>query len=215
MRRFRIIVSRACADEPAGTSPPTTGYGGSRKRRHVAQGAGNTDEDLAVIEAAVASSLVASSLLLAQPAHAEKRVALVIGNNDYKNVPKLQKALKRRPDHGRHPQATRFFGDGCGEPDAAGLQPDPAGIRQPGDTAFFFSALRSRGRISCCRPMCRRRPRVRKNWCATHRSWPTASSSGCRTRRCAPPSWCSMPAATIRSSEAERAPSPAAVVSRR
>src|SRR6476646_10247354 len=96
----------------------------------VAQGAGNTDEDLAVIEAAVASSLVASSLLLARPAHAEKRVALVIGNNDYKNVPTLQKALKRRPDHGRHPQATRFFGDGCGEPDAAGLQPDPAGIGQ-------------------------------------------------------------------------------------
>jgi hypothetical protein len=27
------------------------------------------------------------------PAHAEKRVALVIGNNDYKNVPKLQKAV--------------------------------------------------------------------------------------------------------------------------
>ena len=45
------------------------------------------------LRAAVASSLVASSLLLAQPAHAEKRVALVIGNNDYKNVPKLQKAV--------------------------------------------------------------------------------------------------------------------------
>jgi uncharacterized caspase-like protein len=32
-------------------------------------------------------------LALAAPAHAEKRVALVIGNNDYKNVPKLQKAV--------------------------------------------------------------------------------------------------------------------------
>ena len=29
----------------------------------------------------------------AAPAQAEKRVALVIGNNDYKNVPKLQKAV--------------------------------------------------------------------------------------------------------------------------
>ena len=29
----------------------------------------------------------------AVPAHAEKRVALVIGNNDYRNVPKLQKAV--------------------------------------------------------------------------------------------------------------------------
>src|SRR5258705_7114135 len=45
------------------------------------------------LRVAVAWSLVASSLLLAAPAHAEKRVALVIGNNDYKNVPKLQKAV--------------------------------------------------------------------------------------------------------------------------
>jgi len=35
----------------------------------------------------------AALLALAAPAHAEKRVALVIGNNDYKNVPKLQKAV--------------------------------------------------------------------------------------------------------------------------
>src|ERR1700693_4171658 len=46
-----------------------------------------------LLTAAVAWSLVTSSLLLAQPARAEKRVALVIGNNDYKNVPKLQKAV--------------------------------------------------------------------------------------------------------------------------
>ena len=32
-------------------------------------------------------------MMLAAPAYAEKRVALVIGNNDYKNVPKLQKAV--------------------------------------------------------------------------------------------------------------------------
>jgi uncharacterized caspase-like protein len=31
--------------------------------------------------------------VFAPPAHAEKRVALVIGNNDYRNVPKLQKAV--------------------------------------------------------------------------------------------------------------------------
>ena len=37
--------------------------------------------------------LAALLVLLAAPAHAEKRVALVIGNNDYKNVPKLQKAV--------------------------------------------------------------------------------------------------------------------------
>ena len=43
--------------------------------------------------AALALSLVASSLAFTLPAHAEKPVALVIGNNDYKNVPKLQKAV--------------------------------------------------------------------------------------------------------------------------
>src|SRR5215212_541610 len=38
-------------------------------------------------------SIAAAFLALAQPAQAAKRVALVIGNNDYKNVPKLQKAV--------------------------------------------------------------------------------------------------------------------------
>jgi Caspase domain len=44
-------------------------------------------------KAALAGSLAASFLAFAAPAHAEKRVALVIGNNDYRNVPKLQKAV--------------------------------------------------------------------------------------------------------------------------
>src|SRR5271167_1583240 len=39
------------------------------------------------------AALAAAVLALADPAQAEKRVALVIGNNDYKNVPKLQKAV--------------------------------------------------------------------------------------------------------------------------
>src|SRR6266576_6911536 len=39
------------------------------------------------------ASAAAIFLAFAAPAHAEKRVALVIGNNDYKNVPKLQKAV--------------------------------------------------------------------------------------------------------------------------
>src|SRR5215472_14469010 len=42
---------------------------------------------------ALACALAASLLALLPAAHAEKRVALVIGNNDYKNVPKLQKAV--------------------------------------------------------------------------------------------------------------------------
>jgi hypothetical protein len=41
-----------------------------------------------------AAAVVAAALAgYAAPAHAEKRVALVVGNNDYRNVPKLQKAV--------------------------------------------------------------------------------------------------------------------------
>ncbi len=42
---------------------------------------------------ALAASLAAALLMSAAPAHAEKRVALVIGNNDYSNIPQLQKAV--------------------------------------------------------------------------------------------------------------------------
>src|SRR5260370_28372147 len=45
------------------------------------------------IRTAFAWTLVTMFAVLAAPVHAEKRVALVIGNNDYKNVPKLQKAV--------------------------------------------------------------------------------------------------------------------------
>ncbi len=38
-------------------------------------------------------SIATAFVTLAAPAHAAKRVALVIGNNDYRNVPKLQKAV--------------------------------------------------------------------------------------------------------------------------
>src|ERR1700760_3467453 len=42
---------------------------------------------------AFAIALASSLLAMSAPAKAEKRVALVIGNNDYRNVPKLQKAV--------------------------------------------------------------------------------------------------------------------------
>ena len=40
-----------------------------------------------------AAGIVAAFAMSAAPAQAEKRVALVVGNNDYRNVPKLQKAV--------------------------------------------------------------------------------------------------------------------------
>jgi len=41
----------------------------------------------------VLAGLFAVTMAFAAPASAEKRVALVIGNNDYRNVPPLQKAV--------------------------------------------------------------------------------------------------------------------------
>ena len=85
----------------------------------------------------------ATLLALAQPAHAEKRVALVIGNNDYKNVPKLQKAVNDARTMGEtlkqlgfsvmvaENQTRQAFSETL-------LAFDKA--VEPGDTAFFFYA---------------------------------------------------------------------------
>jgi hypothetical protein len=86
---------------------------------------------------------LASLLVVAQPAYAEKRVALVIGNNDYKNVPKLQKAVNDARTMGEtlkqlgfsvmvaENQTRQAFSESLLAFDAAG---------GPGDTAFFFYA---------------------------------------------------------------------------
>ena len=95
------------------------------------------------IRIAALTSIAAALLVLAAPAHAEKRVALVIGNNDYKNVPKLQKAVNDARTMGdtlkqlgfsvmvAENQARQAFSQTLLAFDAA---------IQPGDTAFFFFA---------------------------------------------------------------------------
>src|SRR5713101_6127443 len=93
--------------------------------------------------AALAFSLVASLLALAQPAHAEKRVALVIGNNDYKNVPKLQKAVNDARTMGDTLKQLGFSVMVAeNQTRQAFSQTLPAfdNAVEPGDTAFFFYA---------------------------------------------------------------------------
>ena len=104
---------------------------------------GERDEDWLSFRAALALRLAASLLALAAPAHAEKRVALVIGNNDYKNVPKLQKAVNDARTMGdtlkqlgfsvmvAENQTRQAFSQTLLAFDAA---------VGPGDTAFFFYA---------------------------------------------------------------------------
>jgi hypothetical protein len=84
-----------------------------------------------------------ASLTLAAPAYADKRVALVIGNNDYKYVPKLQKAVndaRTMVDTLKQlgfsvmvaeNQTRTAFSETLLAFDAA---------LEPGDTAFFFYA---------------------------------------------------------------------------
>jgi hypothetical protein len=95
------------------------------------------------LRAAMAFGLAALLLMPGAAAHAEKRVALVIGNNDYKNVPKLQKAVNDARTMGdtlkqlgftvmvAENQTRQAFSESL-------LAFDNA--VGPGDTAFFFYA---------------------------------------------------------------------------
>ncbi len=93
--------------------------------------------------AVLAGAMTALLVGLAGPAHAEKRVALVIGNNDYKYVPKLQKAVND----------ARTMGDTLRQLGFAVMVAENQNRQQfsetllafdkaiePGDTAFFFYA---------------------------------------------------------------------------
>src|SRR6201995_5991564 len=87
---------------------------------------------------------VASSLLIAvAPAQAEKSVALVIGNNDYKNVPKLQKAVNDARTMGDTLKQLGFSVMVAENQNRAAFSQTLLAFDaavEPGDTAFFFYA---------------------------------------------------------------------------
>ena len=97
--------------------------------------------------AALAMSLAASFLALAAPAHAEKRVALVIGNNDYKNVPKLQKAVNDARTMGDTLKQLGFSVMVAENQNRQALQRDPAGVRQGGRARRYRVLLLCRPRL--------------------------------------------------------------------
>src|SRR5882672_4116048 len=93
--------------------------------------------------AALSGCLAASFLTLAAPAHAEKRVALVIGNNDYKNVPKLQKAVNDARAMGDTLKRLGFSVMVAENQTRQAFSQTLLAFDnavQPGDTAFFFYA---------------------------------------------------------------------------
>ncbi len=93
--------------------------------------------------AALRLGLAASLLALAAPAYAEKRVALVIGNNDYKNVPKLQKAVNDARTMGDTLKQLGFSVMVAENQNRQAFSETLLAFDkavQPGDTAFFFYA---------------------------------------------------------------------------
>ena len=95
------------------------------------------------LKVALLCVLVAALNGFAVPARAEKRVALVIGNNDYKNVPKLQKAVNDARSMG---DALRQLGFEVMVAENQNRQQFSQTLLAfdnavgPGDTAFFFYA---------------------------------------------------------------------------
>lgn len=86
---------------------------------------------------------VAALLALAAPAHAEKRVALVVGNNDYKNVPKLQKAVNDARTMGETLKQLGFTVMVAENQNRQAFSETLLAFDRavgPGDTAFFFYA---------------------------------------------------------------------------
>src|ERR1700694_3702913 len=92
---------------------------------------------------AALTSIAVPLMALAQPAHAEKRVALVIGNNDYRNVPKLQKAVNDARTMG---DTLKQLGFSVMVAETQNRQAFSETLLafdkavEPGDTAFFFYA---------------------------------------------------------------------------
>jgi hypothetical protein len=89
------------------------------------------------------AALLAATIALAAPAQAEKRVALVIGNNDYKNVPKLQKAVNDARTMGDTLKQLGFSVMVAENQTRAAFSQTLLAFDaavEPGDTAFFFYA---------------------------------------------------------------------------
>src|SRR6201994_5076601 len=93
--------------------------------------------------AATILGLCAAMLALAQPAHADKRIALVIGNNDYRNVPKLQKAVNDARTMGDTLKQLGFnvmVAENLNRQQFSQTLLAFDNAINPGDTAFFFYA---------------------------------------------------------------------------
>src|SRR5690242_6820469 len=89
------------------------------------------------------ASVAACMAAFTVPAHAEKRVALVVGNNDYRNVPKLQKAVNDARTMGDTLKQLGFTVMVAENQNRQAFSQTLLAFDrsvEPGDTAFFFYA---------------------------------------------------------------------------
>jgi hypothetical protein len=89
------------------------------------------------------TSIAVALMALAAPAQAEKRVALVVGNNDYRNVPKLQKAVNDARTMGATLKQLGFSVMVAENQTRQAFSQTLLAFDnavEPGDTAFFFYA---------------------------------------------------------------------------
>jgi Caspase domain len=110
-------------------------------RGSVVQGGGSMTGWLSRL--AALTSIAAALLAFAAPAQAEKRVALVIGNNDYRYVPKLQKAVNDARTMGDTLKQLGFSVMVAENQNRQAFSETLLAFDkavEPGDTAFFFYA---------------------------------------------------------------------------
>src|SRR6201994_3491536 len=98
---------------------------------------------LASLRFAITALVVALGGIHVTPAYAAKRVALVIGNNDYRNVPKLQKAVNDARTMGETLKQLGFTVMVAENQTRQAFSESLLAFDKavgPGDTAFFFYA---------------------------------------------------------------------------
>jgi ABC-type sugar transport system substrate-binding protein len=135
----------------------------------------------------LAVMMVACVSLHAAPAFAAKRVALVIGNNTYENVPALKKAVN---DAGAISQELARLGFEVVSAENVGRAMSRALVEleskiESGDTALIYSpatASPSTAPTTSCRSMCLKQAPAKRASCAMPPSQRAASRTGCRRK---------------------------------
>ena len=127
-------------------------------------------------------------LVFAAPAYAAKRVALVIGNNTYENVPALQKAVNDSEAISQELAKLGFdvvSAENVGRRAMSRALVELESKIESGDTALIYFAghgFAVDGTNYLSRSMCLRQAQAKRDSCAMPPSQRAASPTGCRRK---------------------------------